>query len=135
MPAFVFSGLPPYVRAAAVRNGKDLADPNTLRFLGQSQAAWHAKQIGQGLSTIADLVAGEKAGRIEPGSATSALENIAGIRDSIAILLEAVDAAIAEVTAQTILAAEASGDAEVTTESTLVAEASGEAAKPARRVR
>jgi hypothetical protein len=62
-----------------------------LHQIGRSSGLWHVSRIQDALGQIP---------RMDPESRKAAMEQVAEIRESLALALEGVDAAIAEVTSE-----------------------------------
>jgi hypothetical protein len=80
---YVFPGLWPFIEGVA--RGRD------LHHLGRARELWHCKQIQDSLGQLP---------RLDLQSQRQLLAHIVAVRNSLALAIEGIDAAIAEVTAE-----------------------------------
>lgn len=84
-PPYVFPGVRPFIESAAEDGGHD------LHQVGRSLGLWHVSRIQDALGQIP---------KMPPESRKQAMEQVDDIRESLALALEGVDSAIAEVMAE-----------------------------------
>lgn len=80
--SYVFPGVFPFIEQIAAATGRD------LHQVGRTRGLWHVSQIQDALGQLP---------RLDAKSQQASLANIRRIRDGLALALEGVDAAIAEV--------------------------------------
>jgi hypothetical protein len=83
MPQYVFPGLWPFIERVA--RGRE------LHQLGRARELWHCKQIQDSLGQLP---------RLDPESQRQLMAHALTIRQSLAVAVEGIDAAIAEVASE-----------------------------------
>lgn len=79
---YTFPGVHPFIERVAASTGRD------LHQVGRSRAVWHVARIQDALGQLPGLDAASRA---------ASLAEVRRLRDGLALALEGVDAAIAEV--------------------------------------
>jgi len=92
MSVYVFPGVHPFIERVAAATGRD------LHQVGRTRQLWHVTQIQHALGQL------PKIGRLKDQEA--AWDHVTKVREGLALALEGVDAAIAEVRAHTLFHAD-----------------------------
>jgi hypothetical protein len=86
MSSYIFPGVWPFIERVA--RGRD------LHHLGRARELWHCKQIQDSLGQLP---------RLDRESQRQLLAHVLAVRDSLAVAMEGIDAAIGEVTSELAL--------------------------------